>query len=182
MLLEELATILDDTDDDKWQYLKLNEYLEGDDQNGVMHFVFRLDVPVAQQQQQQRTIQHKSRTSHHQQQRGGQHCLAQCISSEFPFADAASKRRVWGVYQRLQLRLRLGSASSTSVRNAFDRISKDHQQASGNTNGRSIQPTITPLCPAMCLAESSPPDSQRISYLIQNSETYLALNGPGYEL
>lgn len=136
---------------------------------GVLHFVFRLDVPI----QADRKKSSKRRNDH------SPGHLTQCVSPPLddPFVDAASKRRVWCAYQRLQLRLRLGSANAESVHDVFRMIVDDDD----NNNVARIAPTVGKHCPAMGLAES-PPNMQGVTYMTYGSETFLAINGRGFEL
>ena len=84
------------------------------------------------------------------------------------------------MYQKLNLRLRLGSATVESTMDAFDMISQDDSvTGSGST-------TATPAgigrdCPAMCLVES-PPNVQGVTYFVDGTETFLAMNGREFEL
>jgi len=145
---------------------------------GALHFLFRLDVP----------IRHRSGDS------GGRHrhvdrhrdrgYLPQCISSppEFPFDSPHSRRRLWSIYQRLNLRLRLGSGSVESTMDAFDMISRDLDDRSPPTEGHEyVSPGIGRHCPAMCLVES-PPNIQGVTYFVDGEETFLAMNGHEFEL
>jgi hypothetical protein len=125
----------------------------------AMHFVFRLDA----------------QTTTHQPHAGK---LTQCLSSplDFPFCDDASRRRVFCIYQQLQLRLRLGSATCQSSMDAFDLIADD-QAASDEEHMKGIGRH----CPASCLAESSP-SVQGVTYVIDGQELFLAMNGREFEL
>ena len=142
---------------------KFAEYLE----LGILHFVFRIDFPIQ--------VDKKNGS------KGGNHFhpghLTQCISPPLnhSFADVESKRRVWNAYQRLQLRLRLGSANAESVHDAFRMIAEDDKQVTNLT------PTIGKHCPAMGLAEA-PPNMQCVTYLTQGEETFMAMNGRGFEM
>ena len=123
------------------------------------HFLFRLDAPV------QTTELQVGK-------------LTQCLSSplDLHFQDASSKRRAHTIYQKLQLRLRLGSATCESSMDAFDKVAhvqavseEEHMQGIGRN------------CPASCLAES-PPSVQGVTYVIDGSELFLAMNGREFEL
>jgi len=82
----------------------------------VTHFVFRYTVP----------IRHCDSGSIS----GGS--LSQCYNASIDFIDDnddVSKKAIWNAYQKLSLRLRLGSSSSESITTAFDEI-----QLSTHTN------------------------------------------------
>jgi hypothetical protein len=162
-LVRELLKIDDESSDGYSSLMK--EYMD----LGVMHFVFRHDVPVV--------VRGKKSTG-----RGEHHSghLTQCIDSPlgFPFVGAASKQRVWSIYQRLNLRLRLGSANVESMRDAFDMICQD---TTGGEQSSPTNPTIARHCPAMGLVES-PPNIQGVTYVTEGTETFLAMNGHGFEL
>lgn len=138
----------------------LQQYLE---LAGAIHFVFRLDV----------RIHHTGGRSSKSQ--GGR--LSQTIAAPlgFPFIDDDSRRRVWTTYQRLNLRLRLsGSASIESTMDAFDMVSED-------SNDGAVAPGVGRHCPSIGLAESSP-NMQGVAFLIEGTETFLAMNGREFEL
>lgn len=136
----------------------MRDYLEA---AGAHHFVFRLDVPLR-----------KGRRRSHMKQVS----FPQCISSPFatPLESMESQQDVWHAYQRLNLRLRLGSATVEATMDAFDMITRDH---SGETETLGIGK----FCPAASLLES-PPNIEGLSYLSKDSLTYLAINGVEFEL
>jgi hypothetical protein len=125
----------------------------------TQHFLFRLDAPVQTTELQ-----------------AGK--LTQCLSShsDTHFQDDSSKRRLYAIYQKLQLRLRLGSATCESSMDAFDMVS--HIQAASEEEHMQ---GIGRHCPASCLAES-PPSVQGVTYVIDGSELFLAMNGREFEL
>eukprot|EP00978_Attheya_sp_CCMP212_P011310 scaffold27876_cov51-Attheya_sp.AAC.3 len=128
----------------------------------ALHFIFRCDVPVFG-------------GGDSQQDRG---MLTQSISPPlgFPFVDVPSKRRIWNMYQRLSLRLRLGSAADEATNDAFDMIKEDNDEsASGDFSH------IGKDCPAMCLMES-PPNVHGVTYVLDGSELFVGLNGRDFEL
>jgi hypothetical protein len=131
---------------------------------GALHFVFRLDVPVADD------IRHRG---HHlpRVRSNGTSVLSQCISSPFlePIATQAAKRSVWLAYQRLSLRLRFGSSAPEATHDALDRIALQ------------LDPRESECCLAMKLAETSS-STERVSYVSEGGLTYLALNGAEFEL
>ncbi len=126
----------------------------------VKHFLFRLDAPVP--------TNHKEATGK----------VSQCLSSSLEphFDDADSRRRVYAMYQKLQLRMRLGSSTYESTMNAFDSISTE-QAASEEEHMKGIGRH----CPASCLVES-PPDIQGVIYAIDGSDLFLAMNGREFEV
>jgi hypothetical protein len=105
--------------------------------------------------------------------------LSQCFGPpiSFPFVDASSQRHVWNVYQRLSLRLRLGSSSVESTMDALDMIT-DAQR--GDDNGVDYR-GISRDCPAQCLFES-PPNIHGVTYVQENDWLYVGLNGKFFEL
>lgn len=139
-------------------------YLEDEDALLVLHFLFRVDISVR--------ANSKSSGS-------GKGVLSQCISpavSTAVFNSSQSRRKLWMCYQQLFLRLRLGSASPEACHDAFDMIARG-----GGTRDEGGFPEISHDCPAMGLAES-PPNVHGISYIVDNSEVFLAMNGRDFEL
>jgi First Longin domain of FUZ, MON1 and HPS1/Second Longin domain of FUZ, MON1 and HPS1 len=118
----------------------------------AVHFCFRVDVPVV-----------KSNGK-----------LTQCISAPLSdvllFVDEASKQRVWNMYQRLCLRMRMGTCTAEATLDAFDVAPVDDSDAAG------IQ-----CCPAMRMTET-PPNVHGISYILDGPELFLAMNGRDFEL
>jgi hypothetical protein len=137
------------------------EYSEED--YSLIHFLFRVDIAV----------KNCSRQSS-----PGRGHLTQCISPpvSFPFVDAPSRRRLWTNYQKLSLRLRLGSATVESSMDAFDMISQDE-----TASGLEGFPGIAKHCPAIGLVES-PPNLHGVTYIVEESEIFLAMNGRDFEL
>lgn len=128
----------------------------------IIHFLFRLDVAV------KASSRHLS---------GGKGYLTQCISPHpLPSSMTTTKarRRLWTYYQQLSLRLRLGSATPESCHDAFDMISQD------STNEDAF-PGIAKDCPAMGLMES-PPNVHGVTYIAEETEIFLAMNGRDFEL
>ena len=175
-LLEELAALM--KDDANLVKSKLEEYLD----LGLEHFVFRMDVPIIcdRNDDGKRTTPNKKngKKQHHP-----PGFLTQCISPPLKSISATAvdgnnvewKRNVWSVYQRLNLRLRLGSANNESVADAFATITKEFSDESAGV------PSIAKYSPAMLLAESSP-KIQGVTYLCKDGKTYLGMNGQGFEL
>lgn len=100
---------------------------------------------------------------------------AQCVTprADFTCSDELPKRKMWGMYQKLNLRLRLCSASTESVMDIFaaERIVDDDVE----TNG------IEDHCRAIGLAESAP-DIQGMTYALDKYDLFLVMNGRNFEL
>jgi hypothetical protein len=156
-LLKELKFSLDvaNIDDAFKEYLDIAQ---------AIHFIFRFDGRVHTKGRHAR----ESNSGH----------LTQCINAPLvaPFDEVASKRRLWSMYQKLNLRLRLGSASVESTMDAFSMISQDCVDSK-----EVIAPGIGKHCPAIGLVES-PPNSEGLSYIMDETHIFLALNGSGFEL
>jgi len=106
--------------------------------------------------------------------------LTQCFGPplSFPFIDASSQRHVWDVYQRLSLRLRLGSSSVEATMDALDMISETQHHNHYNTSSQSVSLD----CPMQCLLES-PPNVHSVTYLQEDNEwLFVGLNGKFFEL
>ena len=104
--------------------------------------------------------------------------LAQCFGPAigFPFVDAASKRHVWNIYQKLSLRLRFGSALMETTMDAFDMIIDSYDGNGVDSRG------ISRECPMQCLLESSP-CVHGVTYFQENNEwLHVGLNGKFFEL
>uniref|UniRef100_A0A7S2Q3X1 Vacuolar fusion protein MON1 homolog n=1 Tax=Skeletonema marinoi TaxID=267567 RepID=A0A7S2Q3X1_9STRA len=133
----------------------LNQYL---DLASAVHFCFRCDIYV----------QGSSGTS-------TEGMLTQCFGPplSFPFTDAQSQRKVWDIYQRLSLRLRLGSSSVETCYDALDMFQGHDSSMSGS---------ISNDCPMQSLLES-PPNVHGVTYLQEDNEwLYVGLNGKFFEL
>jgi hypothetical protein len=127
----------------------------------LLHFLFRVDVPV----------KNSSKNPSH-----GKGHLTQCISppTSPSFSNTASRHRLYAIYQKLGLRLRLGSATVESTMDAFDMITQD-KVASDSF------PNITSSCPAIGLMES-PPNVHGVTYIVEGDEIFVAMNGRDFEL
>ena len=149
-----LVKILNEVKRNRVRDAMIDDYLQ---LGSAMHFLFRIDVAVYDT--------------------GGM--LTQCLSPplQFPFVDEKSKRRVYCMYQRLALRLRLGSASVESTMDAFAMIADDHD----NPENRHATMGIGKDCQAQCLLES-PPNVHGCSYILDGSELFIAINGRDFEL
>ena len=106
--------------------------------------------------------------------------LTQCFgpSLTFPFTDASSKSHVWDIYQRLALRLRLGSASVETTMEALDTIS-DTSYHQNQYKKRACG--ISNECPMQLLLES-PPKEHSVTYVVDEDYLYVGLNGKFFEL
>mmetsp|Transcript_24375 Transcript_24375/g.36162 ORF Transcript_24375/g.36162 Transcript_24375/m.36162 type:complete len:563 (-) Transcript_24375:2793-4481(-) len=122
----------------------------------IMHFVFRLD-----------SKRRATRSSH-----GETSYFSQCLSPSlnFPFVDIESKRRVWSIYQKLCLRLRLGAATTEAMKEEF---SRDDDCGGDSTKCNTWNANV--------LVESTP-DLNGITYETDETEIFLAMNGRGFEL
>jgi hypothetical protein len=143
-------------------------YFSGEDGEALYHFLYRLDVP----------IKGRHGTGH----------LSQCISpslGDFSSDDTPSfnrdwQKNMWNNYQKLSLRLRLGSATVESTMDAFDMISGSCSKDSG----KEIQsfPGIGKDCPAIGLLESPAYTADGLSYILDDSGIFLGMNGKDFEL
>jgi len=138
------------------------ENTQGCDGRLLLHFLFRMDI----------TIQNCSRQSSAA--KAGKGHLSQCISPPIPFASTEERQRLWCNYAQLSLRLRLGSATTESSMDAFDMITQDQTSHGGF-------PGIAKDCPGIGLLES-PPNDHGVSYIVEESKIFLAMNGRGFEL
>ena len=149
-----------------------NRYLQGENSVPILHFLFRFDVSVE-------NALHRNKK--HRQQSGS---LSQCISLplEAPFDCISSRRHLWSNYQKLSLRLRLGSASVESSIDAFDMIKNDSSLNDSEKSGLRVFDGIGRYCPAMGLNESVPYNPDGLSYITEDDKTFLAMNGKNFEL
>ncbi len=149
-----------------------NRYLRGENFESILHFLFRFDVPVE-------NSLHRSKK--HKQQSGS---LSQCVNLplETPFDFISSRRHLWSNYQKLSLRLRLGSASVESSIDAFDMIKNDSSLNDSEKSGLRVFDGIGQYCPAIGLNESVPYNSDGLSYIVEDDKTFLAMNGKNFEL
>ena len=134
----------------------MSQYLEL--ASSAVHFCFRCDI----------FVQGNSGTS-------TEGMLTQCFGPplSFPFTDAQSQRKVWEIYQRLSLRLRLGSSSVETCYDALDMFQGHDSSNVGN---------ISNDCPMQSLMES-PPNVHGVTYLQEDNEwLYVGLNGKFFEL
>lgn len=108
--------------------------------------------------------------------------LSQCVASpmKFPFLEDASRRRVWSTYQKLRLRLCLGSATTVSTLNGWDELPPNEQL---NANAQTV-PTdnSTNHFSAMAFASGSTNGGETLAFVVDKSELYIAMKGNDYEL
>mmetsp|Transcript_31591 Transcript_31591/g.33912 ORF Transcript_31591/g.33912 Transcript_31591/m.33912 type:complete len:623 (-) Transcript_31591:130-1998(-) len=161
-----------------------NKYLDTTPHaTSLLHFLFRLDVPVVEQSSSP-TRRNKKKT---QQQRRHTHkagYVSQCISpaAVLPsFDSVTSRRRLFSNYQKLSLRLRLGSATVESSMDAFDMIQNDSSSCC-STDSETNGPGIGSQCPAIGLHESPPYNKDGLAYIVEDEHIYLAMNGKQFEL
>lgn len=147
-------------------------YLKDENSPSILHFLFRFDVPV------ENPIH---RNKKHKQQPG---YLSQCVGLTFeaPFNCFSSRQRLWSNYQKLSLRLRLGSATIESSIDAFDMIKNDSCLKENEKNELRVFDGIGKNCPGIGLNECVPYNSDGLSYIIEGDATFLAMNGKNFEL
>eukprot|EP00578_Thalassiosira_sp_NH16_P011987 CAMPEP_0181111190 /NCGR_PEP_ID=MMETSP1071-20121207/19139_1 /TAXON_ID=35127 /ORGANISM="Thalassiosira sp., Strain NH16" /LENGTH=682 /DNA_ID=CAMNT_0023195059 /DNA_START=11 /DNA_END=2057 /DNA_ORIENTATION=- len=134
----------------------------------AVHFVFRCDIYVSSGESTANAGAHSKGAM-----------LTQCFGPplSFPFIDASSQSHVWDVYQRLSLRLRLGSSSVETTADALDMIAGTQQRDHYNIDSQGISRE----CPMQCLLES-PPNVHSVTYLQEDNEwLYVGLNGKFFE-
>ena len=97
--------------------------------------------------------------------------LTQCLAPPlaFPFTDANSQAHIWDTYQRLALRLRLGSATVEATMDALDAITD------------SVDYRGSQEYPMQILLES-PPIVHSVTYLQEDEWLFIGLNGKFFEL
>lgn len=107
--------------------------------------------------------------------------LTQCFgpSLTVPFTDAPSTFHGWDIYQRLALRLRLGSASVETTMEALDTITDTAYHQNQYKAGASCG--ISNECPMQLLLES-PPKEHSVTYVVDEDYLYVGLNGKFFEL
>lgn len=133
-------------------------------------FVFRLDVP----------IKSPSGLGH----------LSQCIVASLKrerLEDKVREQKMWTNYQKLSLRLRLGSASIEAAMDAFDMIddsckNRSDESATGTNTQPGSFPGIGENCAAIGLFESPAYATDGLSYIIDGDKMYLGMNGNDFEL
>jgi hypothetical protein len=128
----------------------------------VTHFAFCYSVPI--------------RNCHSGSTAGGG-SLSQCYSPSMNFIEEkVSKKCIWNAYQKLSLRLRLGSASPQSTLRALDEIqfSAGNEEDSGISKFNQYRPSQT-LHGKGILKDG-------VTYYVQGDELFLGLSGKNYEL
>jgi len=149
-----------------------SHYLKDGDSPSLLHFLFRMDVPVG-------NPVHK-RLSRKKQSGYLPQCVSPCVTE--PFITTSSRRRLWSNYQKLSLRLRLGSATVESSSDAFDMIKNDSCTIENDKSGFHSFTGIGRHCPAIGLTESAPYNSDGLSYIMEGDFLFLAMNGKNFEL
>ena len=126
-----------------------------------LHFVFRKNFPVGKQDTKEQ---------------GG--ILSQVYSPPigFPFIDTNSKRRIWSMYQRLSLRMRLGSGSMP-----LNELLEVYGKDAADEKDEGYQGIPRSACCAMAIAESVP-DVKGLTYVMDGLELFLAMNGRDFEM
>ena len=161
----------------KQQEEMMNSYLQS---ACAMHFVFRCDIYVGNGDTADGGMDTESSGA----------MLTQCFGPafSFPFIDDSSQRHILDVYQRLSLRLRLGSSSVEATMDALHMITEGiclkntlqnapPQKLSQIESQRSCQD-----CPMQSLLES-PPNVHSVTYLQEDNELlFVGLNGRYFEL
>ena len=156
------------------------------------HFIFRFNVPLTSTHPPSNSKKsNKSKKYYTKQQI---HTLTQCLSPplSFPFVDQSSKQRVWDIYQSLLLRLKIKSSSNYSIRYAYDHqttfpsMNQKHTTKNNDDDedddedDDNMDPimdySILSMCPSIQILESSP-FIQGMTYIIDQHELFLALNG-----
>lgn len=132
----------------------------------ALHFLFRMEVPLM-------PLSVASPSSK----------FTQCLTLPlgFPFTDEASKLRVWSTYHDLRLRLCLGNGTVECTMGAWDKT-----QSNSIVCQRQAKPAPPPLgaasrFPAISLAGASPETEEKLSFVRDRSELYVALKGKDYE-
>jgi First Longin domain of FUZ, MON1 and HPS1/Second Longin domain of FUZ, MON1 and HPS1 len=157
LLLGELDALRHSADNPSEVSFLLKEYL----QIGVLHFVLRRDIPITE------GVGINTSNNHR---RPNFAVISQCICS--PVNDMSGKN-LWEFYERLHLRLLLGSATFASIYDAYDNVADGKPEKGDVLHSRDFA--------TMKLMES-PPTIQAVSYAVENSGIHLAMNGKGFEL
>jgi len=98
----------------------------------------------------------------------------QCLStSRLYHSECKSNNRMWSIYQKLSLRLRLGSASVGATMAAFDRTIGDIGENKLSTDSTDF--------PASCFYETAPL-LDGLVYVVDGEESFFGLSGDGYQL
>jgi len=130
----------------------------------AVHFVFRCDIYVNSADSNMTGIGNIPTVGS---------MLTQCFGPplSFPFTDESSQSHVWDTYQRLSLRLRLGSSSVESTMDAFNVV--------GDKQGHD---SVGKECSMQCLLED-PPNLHSVTYVQEDNQwLYVGLNGKFFEL
>ena len=138
----------------------------------AFHFVFRFDVPLPRKFRQP----------------PGRLPQCICASDEDLFQTSASRRKLWSNYDKLMMRLRLGSAQSESVQDALEMIYNDRRSPSKDSrrtdNAVSEPPPHAALdyeCNASALLEAAPQFAS-MTAIVEGDYLYAGINGDAFEL
>jgi hypothetical protein len=162
-LLQELSHSQDSTriDDIFEDYLALGD---------AWHFVFRINVPIVSSNEHRRG---KKVTTGY---------LPQCLACPLdgrggiPSDTTVEKRRrLWNIYQRLNLRLRLGSSTFEA---SMDGLEMNRQDCGDD---QQHAPTIAKDCLAMSLL-GVPPKLEGIAFMKIGVDTFFGMSGQEFEL
>lgn len=128
----------------------------------TLHFIFRFDTSIL-------SMSTKGSTKP-----CGTFTQCFCPPIGFPFVDETSRREVWATYQKLSLRIRLGSASPEVTFEALHQLARRSEE---DMSPRMMEKHSL----AMRLAEEAP-ELQGLSYVLADHELFMAMNGRGFEL
>jgi Second Longin domain of FUZ, MON1 and HPS1 len=133
---------------------------------GALHFLLRLNVPIRD------TTDGRGRRGNAASTKAA--VLPQSISSplEGSIGTVHERETMWIAYQRLALRLRIGSATIEATNDAMDRIALSNIDQSGEKDG----------CWSIVRLLEQPPPIEGICYITESCSTHLALNGSDFEL
>jgi Second Longin domain of FUZ, MON1 and HPS1 len=161
-------------DDSSWSLLShvrssdrgtlVDEYLRA---TGALHFLLRLNVPIRD------PTDGRGRRGNAAPSKAS--ALPQSIASPVRgpnFEERDGRESMWSAYQRLSLRLRIGSATIEAANDAMDKLALDNRDSGGEKDE----------CWSMVRLLEQPPAIDGICYITEDSSTYLALNGSDFEL
>ena len=127
----------------------------------LIHFVFKYSAPI-------RNFESGSMTY------GGN--LAQCYNSSMKFIDEdVSKKIIWSTYQKLSLRLRIGSASSQATIKEMEAI-----ETAFNTNNENLEAIQCDWRPSQTLLQLGVKDGG-VLFVVEEGLLFLAISGKGNE-
>ncbi|KAL7575762.1 hypothetical protein ACA910_003092 [Epithemia clementina (nom. ined.)] len=177
VLLEEIRTALDPMASNQF-YASLLENIFGDDHNdnAMVHFAYRYNAPVRTKPTRRRRRSQPIQTIGY---------LTQCLSSPIWHATTDKQSRIpilWNMYQKLSLRLRLGSASKEAVQDALAMLQQNDDNDMNTSNDDSPPPTgVGRHCPGTGLWESPPNFTGMVSEF-DGDIIYFGMNGTDFEI